>query len=67
VSLGYPDQALKRANEAVEFAQALPHLHSLASAQCILGEVQQFRREALPAQETAERLLSFCAQHGFTH
>ncbi len=66
-ALGYPDQALKRACEAVEFAQVLPHLHSLASAQCILGIVQHYRREARPAQETAERLLDFCAEHGFTH
>jgi adenylate cyclase len=64
--LGYPDQALKRAYEAVAFAQALPHMHSLASAQCILGIAQHFRREASAAQETAERLVAFCAEHGFT-
>jgi predicted ATPase len=65
-SLGYPDQALKRAYEAVEFSQALPHLHSLASARCILGILQHYRREARQAQETAEHLLAFCAEHGFT-
>jgi class 3 adenylate cyclase/predicted ATPase len=64
--LGYPDQALTRAYESVEFARALPHLHSLASSQCILGIAQHFRREAPAAQQTAERLLAFCAEHGFT-
>lgn len=66
-SLGYPDQALKRAYEAVEFAQALAHLHSLASAQGILSQIQLSRGEPRAAQATLERLLAFCAEHGFTH
>ena len=65
-NLGYPDQALKRAYEAFEFAQAIAHLHSVASSQCILGIVQHFRREAPEAQETAERLIAFCTEHGFS-
>jgi predicted ATPase len=64
--LGYPDQALKRAYEAFEFAQAISHLHSVASTQCILGIVQHLRREAPAAQETAERLIAFCTEHGFS-
>ena len=32
-TLGYPDQALKRGNEALALAQALSHPHSLAFAE----------------------------------
>ena len=65
-ALGYPDQALKRGNEAVALAQALSHPHSLAFAECFLGYLRQYRREARAAQETAERLIALSAEHGFT-
>jgi predicted ATPase len=63
-SLGYPDQASKRANEAVQFTHALAHPHSLAGAECFLGIVQQWRHETRAAQETAERLVALSALHG---
>jgi len=64
--LGYPDQALKRANEAVEFTQALSHPLSLAGAESFLGQVQQYRHEARAAQKTAERAIALSVEHGFT-
>ena len=64
--LGYPDQALKRANEAVEFTQALSHPLSLAGAESFLGQVQQYRHEARTAQKTAERAIALSAEHEFT-
>jgi predicted ATPase len=64
--LGYPDQALKRANEAVEFSQALSHPLSLAGAESFLGQVQQYRHEARAAQKAAERAIALSAEHGFT-
>jgi class 3 adenylate cyclase/predicted ATPase len=64
--LGYPDQALKRANEAVEFTQALSHPLSLAGAESFLGIVHQFRHEARAAQKAAERAIALSAEHGFT-
>jgi predicted ATPase len=64
--LGYPDQALKRANEAVEFSHALAHPHSLAASECFLGIVQQWRRETRAAQETAERLVALSTEHGLS-
>jgi predicted ATPase len=66
-TLGYPDQALKRGNEAVALAQALSHPLSLAFAEGPVGYLLQYRREARAAQETAEHLVALSAEHGFTH
>jgi class 3 adenylate cyclase/predicted ATPase/ribosomal protein L40E len=64
--LGYPDQALKRANEAVEFTQALSHPLSLAGVEFFLSMVHQFRQEARATQKAAERAIALSAEHGFT-
>jgi class 3 adenylate cyclase/predicted ATPase len=64
--LGYPDQALKRANEAVEFSQALSHPLSLAGAEFFLAVVQQYRHEARAAQKAAECAIALSAEQGFT-
>jgi predicted ATPase len=64
--LGYPDQALKRANEAIQLAQELSHPHSLAACECFLGSVQRWRHETCAAQETAERLVALSEEHGLT-
>jgi predicted ATPase len=63
-TLGYPDQALKRGNEAVALAQALSHPHSLIFAENFLGNLRQFRREARAAQEAAERLIALSTERG---
>ncbi len=64
--LGYPDQALKRGNEALVLAQGLLHPYSLAWAGFFVGIVHQYRREARAAQETAESVIAVCAEHGLT-
>jgi predicted ATPase len=64
--LGYPDQALQRASEAVEFTQALSHPLSLAGVEFFLGVVQQFRHEARAAQKAAEHAIALSVEHGFT-
>jgi predicted ATPase len=64
--LGYPDQALKRGNEALVLAQVLSHPLSLAFAEIFVGVVHQLRREVRAAQETAERVIALCAEHGLT-
>ena len=66
-TLGYPDQALKKGDEAVALAQALSHPLSLAFAEGLVGYLHQYRREARAAQETAERLIALSAEHGFPH
>ncbi len=63
--LGYPDQALKRLNEALASAQALSHPQSLAWAAIFVGVLRQYRREARAAQEAAEGAIALSAEHGF--
>jgi predicted ATPase len=63
--LGYPDQALKRSNEALALAQRLSHPFSLVFAQNIAGGVlRQLRREPCHALETAESTIAISAAHG---
>ena len=62
--LGYPDQALKRGNEALALAQRLPHPFSLAFAGFYVSVLHQFRREAHAAQETAESVIALSAEQG---
>src|SRR5271154_656752 len=52
--LGYPDQALKRNNEALAIAQTLSDPMSLALAQTFAGALRQFRGEAREAERHAE-------------
>jgi predicted ATPase len=63
--LGYPDQALKRGNEALALAQGLSRPMSLLFAKNFLGVVHQFRQEARAAQKAAERVIALSAEHGF--
>ncbi len=64
-SLGYPDQALKRSQEALALAQELSHLFSLAIARCFAARLHQFRREARSALEQSEAELALATEHGF--
>jgi predicted ATPase len=64
--LGYPDQALQRANETLATARGLSHPFSLAWAEFFVGVVRQLRREARAVQETAESLIALSAEHGLT-
>ncbi len=63
--LGYPDQALRRGNEALALAQGLSLPLSLAFAEFFFGELRQSRGEVSAAQETAESLIALCAEHEF--
>jgi len=64
--LGYPEQALKRGNEALALAQALSNPFELAFAEGFLRALHQFRQDARAAQENAEDVIAFCAEHGFS-
>jgi predicted ATPase len=66
-SLGYPDEALKRGNEALALAHALSHPFSLAFAEGLVGYLRQYRREPVAAQEMSTNLIALSAEHGFTH
>ncbi len=65
--LGYPDQAFKRANEALALAQGLSHPLSLAVGQCFVGLLRQYRREIHGVQETMEVVIALCVEHGFSY
>ncbi|MFB0538056.1 MAG: BTAD domain-containing putative transcriptional regulator, partial [Anaerolineae bacterium] len=64
--LGYPDQALKRSQEALALAQELDHPFTLGFAQCIAGVLfHQFRREGQAAQEQNVALMQLSIEKGF--
>jgi predicted ATPase len=62
--LGYPDQTLKSCNEAVESAQALSHLHSMAFAYGYACIVHALRGQVDAAREIAESQFALCSEHG---
>jgi predicted ATPase len=64
--LGYPNQALKRGNEALTLAGRISHPFSLGFAGSFVGILCRFRREASAAQEHAESAIALCAEHGFS-
>jgi tetratricopeptide (TPR) repeat protein len=63
--LGYPDQALRKSNEALALAQALSDPLGVALAEAFGGNLRQLRRDARATQEAAERLNALSAEHGF--
>jgi predicted ATPase len=66
-SLGYPDQALKRTQEALASAQELSHPFSLALALDYATILHQFRRERQAAQERAAAAIALCTEQGFAY
>jgi predicted ATPase len=64
--LGYPDQALARADEALKQAQELSHPFTLGRALTMAGMVQQYLRDMLQVQERADAVIDLANQHGFT-
>jgi tetratricopeptide (TPR) repeat protein len=65
-TLGYPDQALKRVDEAIGLALALTHPFSLVFAENFAGFLHLYRRDARAAQEHWEATITVCAEHGIT-
>jgi predicted ATPase len=63
--LGYPDQALKRADEALVLAKQLSSPFNLASAQAFAVMCHQFRREAQRIRELADAAIAFSTEQGF--
>src|SRR5262249_20776137 len=57
--LGYPDQALKRSQEALTLAQKIAHTNNLRFAHYFATALHQFRREAQATQERAEAVIAF--------
>jgi class 3 adenylate cyclase/predicted ATPase len=63
--LGYPDQALKRIQEAIALARELAHPYTLAYASCHAAMVHQLSGQVPATQEWAEGAIAICAEHGF--
>jgi predicted ATPase len=63
--LGYPDQALACAHEALELAHALLHPLSLAYARGIAAVVSQCRRDVPAVHEHAEVAVALATAQGF--
>jgi len=61
--LGYPDQALRRAQESVSLARELSHPMSVALALQTLACVHQFRGEELETRTEAERCQRLVVEH----
>ena len=62
--LGYPDQALKRIDEALILARELSQPMSLAFAPMFAAWLHQLRGERQAAQERAETAIAISAEHG---
>jgi predicted ATPase len=65
--LGYPDQAVKRSQEALTLAQAVSHPNSLAFALNYAAAIYLLRREGSLARERIEALIVLSTEHGFAH
>ncbi|MGE4091783.1 MAG: adenylate/guanylate cyclase domain-containing protein [Candidatus Binatia bacterium] len=63
--LGYPDQALKRSQEALTLAQKLAHPFSLAYAFGPASSFHQCRGETQTAQKYAQELITISIEPGF--
>jgi predicted ATPase len=63
--LGYPDQALKRAQEAFSLTRDLAHPFTLGFALSCLCWVYHFRRESQEARERAEAAIALSTDQGF--
>jgi predicted ATPase len=62
--LGYPDQALARAYEALALAETLGHPHVLAYTLYTTSSLHLLRRETGAALELAEKDIALCTEQG---
>jgi predicted ATPase len=62
--LGYPDQALARAHEALTLAHALSHPYSLAWARRWAACVYQFHRDVQAVHEQADAAVALSTEQG---
>jgi predicted ATPase/class 3 adenylate cyclase len=63
--LGFPDQAVKRANRAIELVKELNHPLSMAYALFHTGSLHLWRGEIGLVKERAEALLEVAEEHNF--
>jgi len=63
--LGFPDQALARAQDGLALALELKHPFSAVFARCWLANVLHFRRDVATLREQAETALAQATEQGF--
>jgi predicted ATPase len=63
-SLGYADQAIKRADEAIALAESLSDPHSVVFAEVYVATLHLLRREARAAQGSLQYLVAISMEHG---
>jgi len=63
--LGYPDNALQRAEKVVKLSTELDHPFSMGEAYGFRASIRHFRGEAEAARQDAERAIKICDDHGF--
>ena len=66
-SLGYPDQALQRNQEALTLAQQLAHPYSLAHALAAASFTRQFCRDTRITQAQAEVMMTLSTEQNFAY
>jgi class 3 adenylate cyclase/predicted ATPase len=62
---GYPDQALKKGDEALALAQKSGHPFTLAYTDVFVGMLHQSRRDARAALDNAQTGIARSTEHGF--
>ena len=62
---GYPDQASKAADEALQRARQLDHLHTLAYALLIVGLAALSARKTAETEELGDELVALSDEHRF--
>ncbi|SDJ85014.1 adenylate/guanylate cyclase [Bradyrhizobium sp. Rc2d] len=67
LALGYPEQALARSREALDAANDLNHLNTLAYALLFACLFEQYRRAGPEARDRAEALIELSTEQGFPH
>jgi class 3 adenylate cyclase/predicted ATPase len=65
--LGYPDQALRRSQEMLTYAQASSHAFTLTRALFYAAVLHRYLREGVATQERAEAALAIMTEQGFGH
>ena len=63
--LGYPDQALRRAQDALSVARELAHPFSLAFGLQFVAQLHHYRREYALARELATEVIAISSEQGF--
>ncbi len=66
-SLGYPDQALAKARQALALAEELAHPYSLAQCQSVVCYLHQQRRDVEQTRELAAATLAVAEKQGFPY